>query len=134
MDKVKLPIRLQNYLDDALKSDLHKAQRILATHSDLDVSNTEKKIIVKVTSESSRAPYAIQLKKLNGESLTRSAIAPSIRKKYDCKHAVAATLFIISFIKQGCENEEEVIAEQAPDHHQSSLSTNLGRQPGRFVQ
>ena len=85
---------LDDYLDDAMDSDLQKAGRILKTaNHQLALTASGNKYKVSVPSESGNKPYSVTIKPDNGFlDVTCSCLAYD--KYGDCKHAVAAGIYL----------------------------------------
>jgi SNF2 family DNA or RNA helicase/uncharacterized Zn finger protein len=94
---------LQDYVEDAMDSDLQKAKRILETpNHQFALSTSGNKYKVTVPSESGHKPYLVTIKPTNG-FLDVTCSCPAYDQYGDCKHAVAAVIHL--------KNSFEKIAE-----------------------
>ena len=109
---------LFDYLENAMDSDMQKAKRILKTanhYFELSTKGNKYKIIV--PSESRSRPYLVSIKPANG-FLDASCTCPAFDQYGDCKHAVAAVLYLKnSFEKTAAANDVQILnGEQQLDN------------------
>jgi SNF2 family DNA or RNA helicase len=148
---------LENYLDDALEGDIHKAKRILkAANYQLKLTQKGIKVTIAVPSESRNKPYDVSITPEADDYLDVNCTCPAFNSYGDCKHAVAAIIYLKNELSEENVGENEVENEFEDEFYQdeydegelvevvtelpgaaqplaSTLSSSLGRmQDGSF--